>query len=198
MKPPPSTDAWDPWTPSIAAEHLSGLEVPWGVVGGYAIDLFLQRQTRQHDDIEIAILRGDYPIVRSRLHPLVPHAAGSGVVRRLADGESPPDGIHQTWMLDDQASAWRIDVMLEPGDPEEWVFRRDARVRAPRREMIGTCDGIRYLLPHGTLLYKAKAVRPKDEIDLRNALPSMTTGMKEWLRAALHLLHPGHPWIELV
>ena len=39
-------DDWAPWTPKEVAERLKDVTVPWYVAGGWAIDLFLGRQTR--------------------------------------------------------------------------------------------------------------------------------------------------------
>lgn len=38
---------------------LSGLNCQWFVCGGWAIDLFLNRVTREHKDVDIAIARRD-------------------------------------------------------------------------------------------------------------------------------------------
>ena len=62
--------------------------------------------------------------------------------------------------------------------------------------MIATsADGIPYLKPEGVLLYKAKAQRPKDDADFRDALGLMTLEARHWLREALLRAHPNHPWI---
>jgi hypothetical protein len=97
-------------------------------------------------------------------------------------------------VVEPAAGAWRLDVMIEPGDAETWIFRRDEQVRAPRKLMIAD-DGIPHLRSHGALLYKAKAHRPKDEADFAVAAPLLTTAQRHWLAEALALAHPGHPWI---
>jgi len=144
------------------------------------------------------VLRPDYPVVRAALAPLVAHAVGSGEVRLLAAGEVPAPPLHQSWFLDVEADEWRVDVMLAAGDVDTWVSRR-ASVSAPRAEIVGrTPDGIPHLLPHGALLYKAKAARPKDEADFEVALPALTDAQRAWLHDALERAHPGHPWIALL
>ena len=35
---------------------LSDFRRPWMIAGGWAIDLFLRRVTREHEDVDIAIL----------------------------------------------------------------------------------------------------------------------------------------------
>jgi hypothetical protein len=193
----PGLDAWDAWTPAEIARELATISVPWCVVGGWAIDLFLGAQTREHEDLEIAILREHFSQVRHTLSGFVFHVVGDGEVRRLPDAVEPPRDKHQNWVLDTTAMAWRVDVMLEPGYPSTWVFRKDEAIRAPRPFMVQrTSDGIPFLGPHGALLYKAKAARPKDEADLARCLPRLADDQRAWLAAALERAHPGHPWLD--
>lgn len=169
--------------------------MPWCVVGGWSIDLFLGRETRAHEDIEIEVVRDDFPIVRDHLSSLHFYAVGSGEVW---DRPATPDE-HQNWGLDVAAQRWRIDVMLESGDAHTWTTRRHPSITAPRTDIVGrTADGIPYLRPEATLLYKAKATRPKDEADLEACLPHLDDAAKAWLVDALSRAHPGHGWIDRV
>jgi aminoglycoside-2''-adenylyltransferase len=193
----PPLEAWHAWSPADALERLRGVEASWCVVGGWSIDLFLGTLTRTHDDLEIAIPRGEFPRVRARLGAFELYVVGDGEVRKLATDAEPPIEKHQTWVLDRDANAWRMDVMLEPGDATTWTFRRDTRIRAPRSRMIGIRDGIPYLKPEGALLFKAKAAtRAKDEADFAACLPHLDPQARRWLREALAIAHPGHPWLE--
>jgi hypothetical protein len=77
------------------------------------------------------------------------------------------------------------------------VFRRDARIRLSAASLIShTGDGIPYARPEVVLLFKAKARRPKDELDLAVTLPHLDAGRRAWLREALALVHPEHRWLE--
>jgi len=193
----PGLDAWDAWTPVEVAAELDGVDVPWCVVGGWAIDLFLGQQTRAHEDLEIAVLRGDFRSIRTALRGFDLYSVGDGEVRRLAPEGQPAAEKHQNWVLDTDAQRWRADVMLEPGDAETWVFRREPTIRAARDTMIRrTTDGIPFLAPAGALLFKAKATRPKDEADLQACLPALRPSERTWLRSALEEAHPGHPWTD--
>lgn len=192
----PPIDAWEAWTPWEAAERLDGVEVPWCVVGGWAIDLALGETTRPHEDLEIAVLRGDLAAIRRHLAELAVHVAGGGEVRRLNPTEETPPHLHQHWVLDTEADRWRVDLMAEPGDRETWVYRREPTLRAPRASMVGlSADGIPYLRPHGTLLFKAKLSRPKDRRDFDSAVGALESAEHDWLLEALRRFHPGHPWI---
>lgn len=191
----PPLDAWRAWRPEQAAAHLAGVGINWCVVGGWAIDLWLGRETRQHEDLEIAILRDDFPTIRKHLRAFDLHSVGDGEVRRLAPHDTPPPDKHQNWVLDPDANAWRMDIMMEPGDARTWVFRRDPSIRAPRSRMIGIRHGVPFLKPEGALLYKAKGLRPKDEADFAACLPSLDDVAREWLADALTRAHLAHPWI---
>ena len=63
------------------------------------------------------------------------------------------------------------------------------------RSALAGFGGIPVLAPEIVLLYKAKAPRPKDETDFRNALAAMSPNARRWLRRALETAHPGHPWV---
>jgi hypothetical protein len=48
----PDVGKWDAWRPEEAAYLLERVEAPWYVAGGWAIDLFLGGQRREHEDLE--------------------------------------------------------------------------------------------------------------------------------------------------
>lgn len=62
-------------------------------------------------------------------------------------------------------------------------------------------DGVAYQAPEATLLLEARAAtegrsRPKDEADLARALPGLPPDARRWLRQALEVAQPGHPWLS--
>jgi Aminoglycoside-2''-adenylyltransferase len=187
--------AWEPWSPNEVAARLADVVAPWCMLGGWAIDLFLQRETRHHEDIEIGVAAPFYSTVLHQLDGYALYSVGGGVLKRLAPAEGLSGGKHQCWVLDESAGKWRLDIMCEPGDHKIWAFRRDPRICAPRSQMVAESDGIPYLRPEGVLLFKAKAMRPKDIADFANCLPLLSRESRQWLRDALTLVHPGHSWI---
>ena len=42
--------AWQSWQPHEVAQLFSALAIPWWIAGGWAVDLFLGEQTRDHED----------------------------------------------------------------------------------------------------------------------------------------------------
>jgi hypothetical protein len=190
---------WEAWEPAEITVRLSGVDAPWCVAAGWAIDLFLGAPTRTHADLEIAVPADRYHEIRDRLPELEFFAVDDGTLVPLAAGEAPAPHTHQTWVLDRPAGRWRFDVFREPADGDTWICRRDPAIRRPYREVIErTGEGIPYLAPEIALLFKAKAPRPKDEADLAAALPRLTGDRRAWLASALARVHPGHSWLDLL
>ena len=174
---------WDSWRPDEVARRLASVEVPWYVAAGWAIDLFLGQETREHEDLEIAVPRAGFADVTAALSEFELHAVND----------------HQNWVRDPAADAWRLDVFAEPSDGDTWVCRRDERIRLPYDRVIErTTGGIPYGRPEIILLFKAKHARPKDESDLAAVLPRLDASRRAWLADALELVHPGHPWLEQI
>lgn len=190
----PVVDAvWLPWTPADVARRLAGVYVPWCVTAGWAIDLFVGRETRQHNDLEIAIPAAAWPVVSAALSTLTFVVAGSGQLWPVNDANLAAH--FQTWGRD-ASGAFRLDVFRDPHDHDTWICRRDTRLTRPYSTLIRkTPDGIPYMAPDVVLLFKAKHARDKDWADLHTCLPRMSNAEKEWLLTAINTVHPDHPWV---
>lgn len=79
--------------------------------------------------------------------------------------------------------------------PTTWTYKRDARISRPLDDILWRVDGIRYLRPEVQLLHKARALRPKDQVDFDVCAPLLDVEARAWLRSALEVAHPGHPWL---
>jgi Aminoglycoside-2''-adenylyltransferase len=193
---------WEAWTPDEVAERLGEVTTRWYVVAGWAIDLFLGRQTRPHEDIEIGVPAQGFAEVRSALASfdcdVVGSVDGQSGVRWALD--SPAFDEHfQTWFRDPVTGTYHLDVFRDPHEGDTWLCRRDRSIRRPYREVVMVTDaGIPYMAPELVLLFKAKLDRPKDRADLDAARPQLSAARASWLRDALASLHPGHPWLEIL
>jgi hypothetical protein len=167
------------WTPSEIARRLDGVAAPWAVAAGWALDLFLGRQTRRHSDLEIAIPAARFPEIR--FPGYVFDAVSSGRIWRNA----VEDGLaatHQTWLRDPSTDDYLVDVFREPHDGDTWICRHNETIRLPYAEIIRrTIDGIPYLAPEIVLLFKAKHALPKDETDFAVTLPHLTDAQRTTL-----------------
>ena len=173
---------------------MSAFPGPWGFAGGWAIDLFLGRQSRPHSDIDVALLRGDQRHIRARLpagqvQKVVDHCLSPWGVDE--DLQPPVHEVHAAW-----PDGFRLELLLNEHDEQRqrWVFRRDYRIGRPvGATFLGHAD-LPYLAPEVVLLYKAKAAAAKDDADLFSALPHLSADQRGWLRDALALTAPGHRW----
>lgn len=194
---------WAPLTPSDVKHFFASYPGLWWIAGGWAIEAFTGA-SREHDDIDPSVLRNDLPLLRrhlaGRLHAW---AAAAGSLTPLlpdVDADGAPDdvlprGCGQIWARPDAASAWEYDILLSPGSEQEWVYKRDSRLRLPMTRALWERDGVRYLRPELQLLLKSRGLRDKDERDFTVTAPLLERSTREWLRDALTLTEPNHPWI---
>ena len=191
----PDLELWDAWRPAEVAHRLAGVDAPWYVTAGWALDLRNGRQTREHEDIEIALPEDAFDAVRAAFDEFELWVIGGGRAHALTPAALAAH--HQTWVREPATGAWKLDVMREPWEGDTWVFRRDPRIRLPREQVIArTDDGIPHARPEIALLYKAKSARPKDDADLAAALPLLGAVQREWLAQSIALVHPGHHWLQ--
>ena len=191
-------DRWAAWTPWDLAPRLADVTVPWGVAGGWAVDLFLGARgprdaSREHEDLELVVPQAHFGAVRAALDDLAFEVIGPGKAWS-ADDEAALAALHQTWGRD-ATGAFVLDVFREPQHGDTWICRRDRTLRRPYADVLArTADGVPYVVPEIVLLFKAKAARPKDEADLDAVLPHLSAPARTWLAEALDRVHPGHPW----
>lgn len=190
---------YGPWIqplPSEIARIMAGMAAPWWIVGGWAIEVFTG-QSREHEDIDVAIFRGDLPSVLD--HLLLNYCVWSnlsGTLRPLRRPDELLEGCRQLWVRRDAESPWLFDLLLTPHEADTWISVRDDRIRRTFAESVFTCDGIDYLRPEIVLHLKAKLTRPKDDSDFTAALSLLESDARAWLRSALEIANPDHPWLE--
>jgi len=73
-----SVAEWYRASPRDAVEWFARASVPWWVAGGWAIDLFLNRSTRQHHDLDVGVLRRDIGEILRSIEPCETFEAKDG------------------------------------------------------------------------------------------------------------------------
>src|SRR5438477_577830 len=109
----PDLGDWDPLSPGELAHTLAPVRARWWLAGGWALDLFLGRETRAHDDIDVQILRPDHLRVRSALADWDAHAVDrAGTLRPWPVGEELPPAVHDIWCRRSPADPWASQLMI--------------------------------------------------------------------------------------
>jgi hypothetical protein len=157
---------------------------PWFIAGGWAIDLFLRKETRIHEDIEIGIYRKHqmqlYRYLEKYKKYYIDNRSLIGIhEKREWNKEYLRLPIHEVYL---EYNKLEIEVLLNERDDTSWIYRRNEKIKRDERKVILYSDKrIPYLCPEIVLLYKTKDIRDKDMIDIEKALPKMDEEQKEWL-----------------
>ena len=189
---------WVPLDPVEVRRLFADYGRPWWIAGGWAIDMALGRKTREHGDVDVAVLRSDQLAVQSHLRGWELHLANVVLTPWVAGELAPPDTC-DVWCRPAGSTSWAFQLMFDPGTTETWVCRRNLTITRPMSSAIRrTGDGIPYLAPELQLLMKAKRCEAKDQADFAAVVDAgiLDPEANRWLRSALERIHPGHRWLD--
>jgi hypothetical protein len=206
-----------PETVAQIVELMSTFSRRWLLCGGWAVDAWLGRQTRYHGDVDIAVFEDDQKALLSHLAGwhLIAHDSRDPDATEVWTGRrlELPAHIHacQDWAT---VSAWaagnapagsfRLEVILNERAAGEWLL--GPGITLPWRQCIKRSGwGLPAAVPEVLCFYKATAYfgteymekRPQDESDFVALLPLLST-RREWLKQAIDLVHPAHPWLAYI
>jgi|SRR5579859_67238 len=182
------------------ATLLSPLSVTWGFCGGWAIDLFLNRITRSHKDVDVAILRADQSIVFDflRQRDWVLEKAVDGNLIPLKENELLVLPIHTVWCRNACSQPDFLEILLNEHEGNHFLFRRNRSIQYPlNKAFLISPPGFPILAPEIALLYKSNNPQDTENChDFQSALTALNTDSKRWLAQALHILSPEHEWLN--
>jgi hypothetical protein len=188
---------WQPLSLEETAALLGRLDGRWWVAGGWAIDLFLGRQTREHADVDVSVLRADQPHLRDLLAGWDIQVAHDG---RLTpwDGEPLTAPRHQFWARPTPDAPWALEILLEDHEGDRWLYRKNHAISMPL-DRLGRVspNKLPYICPEVALLFKAGAAAdvPRNAADFAAAAPALDPPARRWLVDALTVAFPGHAWL---
>ncbi|WP_306430262.1 nucleotidyltransferase domain-containing protein [Siminovitchia terrae] len=193
---------WMPLTVSEINEVFSDIPLRWCIAGGWALDLHLCKQTREHSDIDVIITRGEQLIAYQYLNrDWMLYKAEDGKLDLWEDGEYL-NSTNDIWVSKSSETPWAFQIMIIDTEENSWIYNKDKSVRRPIDNIfLKTIEGIPYLRPEIQLLHKAggSQVREKDFNDFQTMLPSLLPQEKAWLKSALNRQFPGgHAWVEFI
>ena len=189
---------WAPLDPQGLVRLMDGFVRPWWVVGGWSVEAFTGH-AREHEDVDLSILACDLTAFREHVGDDWNLWSNHGGTLRPFNDRHPEvlDVRSQVWIRRSAADPWIVDLVITPDRDGLWTSKRDPDHVAPLEDVTWVAaDGVRYLRPEVTLLYKAALHRPKDDRDLARVWPLLDRGPRDWLREAMDRLYPGHPWLR--
>lgn len=176
---------------------MQGFQPDWFVAGGWAIDLFLENETRPHEDIEIAIFRRDQSALHNYLRGWHLQKVENGILSDWNSNEFLELPIFEIHCFNEKKQLSRFEVLLNETNGKEWIFRRNEIITKPLSELHSESNyGIKFLRPEVVLLYKSKNPREKDEHDFLAAVNYLDNESKKWLRNALTICYSQHKWLQ--
>ena len=194
---------YGPWAPADRAslsrllQRFGAASFRWWVSGGLALELWTGRSWRAHGDVDIGIVRADFPRVAAALDGYALFVAASGKLSPY-EGQALASRRHENnvWARDPVTELWQLDVQLGEGDATHWIYRRDSSVRRPwPTAVLADRNGVPYLAPDLQLLFKSKQPRAKDHEDAAQVIPALAVEQRAFLRAQLAT---DHPWQRLL
>ena len=189
---------WSPLAPEELPAVLADARGPWWLAGGWAVDAHLGKQTREHSDVDVLILRRDLLTFRESLQGWDVHAADPpGRLRPWPRGQVLSASVHDVWVRRSSREDWSLQIMIDDTYGPDWLYRREPRIRRPITQISGpSSDDLRQVLaPEIQLLAKSTDIRPKDQQDFNALLPVLLATERHWLCEALDLTSPDHPWL---
>jgi hypothetical protein len=159
---------WEDFDPSRLSSLMRGFDAPWWVAGGRALDLWMGRQTRAHQDVDVAVLREDQKRLHEAFggwelyyatsdHRLVPYRSECWL-------EVP---LHGVWVRPTFDAPWLCEFLLNEREGQHWVYGRNPAVRKPLDEVgvMAPAGGVPILVPEIVLLYKAHELKHPSPLD---------------------------------
>jgi L-amino acid N-acyltransferase YncA len=192
---------WVPLSVDEVKKVFKPFKPQWWIAGGWAIDLYLKKQTRPHDDIDVLVRREDQLEIQDLLAEWDLWVADPpGTLKPWAKGEFLKKGLQDIWGRKTPKDPWQILIMLFDTENGDWIFKGDESIRRSLSSVtIKTKEGLSFLAPEVQLLYKSKSLQPKDQQDFENVLPALSKEQLSWLKQTFTIVYKdNHPWLDRI
>lgn len=196
------------------AETMSTFGGAWCLCGGWAVDAWLGRPTREHADVDIAVFEDELGDLFNHLRDwlLVAHDSryekasehdwdawdGGPLdlpahIHGCPPGPAQPSRIRLPRILTVEMGFW-LDIQVNERADGDWVFKRQPRISLGMEPSIRQSGwGLPTMAPEAIVFYKASDLRERDRLDFEALLPILSGDQRSWLRDAI--AGAGHPWL---
>lgn len=186
---------WIPHHPDEVAKWLESCPADWWIAGGWAIDLFIGKQNREHSDLDIGCYREDLDHIIDHLPGWQFCAAINKSLREIKHSSELKPEEFGIWARPEGQTKWSMEILLERSRDEFWMYRRDNRITYPKKDLVVRTEQHNCITPAVQLLYKSKALREKDQTDYENVIDQLSSEDFSWLSDSLRTVYGEHPWI---
>jgi hypothetical protein len=189
-------------------ELMATYDAPWALSGGWAVDAWLGKITREHGDIDVVVF--DQTALHKHLagwqllahDPAAPEyddewwegqrvlSPGSHIHSRPPErsGALPKGGIAT------KEDGFNMEFYVNEQDGDGWVFNRTPYIALPLERCIAQSpSGVPVAVPEAVFFFKSREPRQRDRRDFDEALPQLGDAQRAWLHDAL--TRTGHPWL---
>ncbi|MEA4831530.1 MAG: hypothetical protein VB118_02800 [Oscillospiraceae bacterium] len=206
-----------------ADELLKNHGFEYAFCGGWAIDLFIEAETRKHSDIDIHAYwqeRNTIILYMQSLGFEVYEMLGGGMAHHITDiynqikskrnifcckpdcelvclSPEDKDGICGiNFQHIGQTKLNFLEFLFNDKSENTLIYARNHEIKQPLTEAILYSDNIPYLSPEFCILYKSNDTeRDGYQHDYYTAMTKMNEHQKQWLINALDTMYPqGHKW----
>lgn len=203
---------------------MSNAQIPWAVCGGYALDLFLNREIRTHSDIDICVFESDrYKVLQymlrngrhvyefrgqGKIHPLDATSAYevgrnlmciNGHCELVKFYPCEDNGLLYHEFLHTGINKFNyLEFLFNTTRENNFVFDKKLKIeRDISKAILFNCE-IPYLAPEIVLLFKSFRSDKSDyQYDFEQTYLHMSDEQKIWFSQNLDKLYPnGHIWIK--
>ncbi|MBQ9121279.1 MAG: hypothetical protein IJY12_02820 [Clostridia bacterium] len=207
---------------TMAKNYLCSAQISWAICGGYALDLFLDRDLRVHSDIDICVFENDRDTIfqymmqnawrvyefrgQGKLRPL--DAASSSEVGRNLMCINGDCELVKFYPCEDEELLYHeffhtginkfnyMELLFNTINDNNFVFDETLKIERDMSKAILFNDGIPYLAPEIVLLFKSRLSDKADyHYDFEQTYLHMNDEQKTWFSKNLDKLYPsGHIW----
>lgn len=208
------------------ARVMSSFERPWALCGGWAVDAWLGRVTRDHGDIDITVFDADQRALFDYLAGwnLVAHDEVEPQATEPWDGRALvlPAHIHarppgaqnaelvRRWVTPPYTQAHDgrdIELILNEHSDGAWLLNAEPRIAVATEVCVRESPwAIPAFAPEVIAFYKATAYyrdkrlkpRPHDVTDFQALLDGLGPAQRGWLQSAIAAKFADHEWLARI
>ena len=206
---------------------MSSFARPWALCGGWAVDAWLGRVTREHLDVDVTLFGDDLPelfrhlegwhfVAHDELEPMSTELWNGRLLELPGHLHARPPGeanlaALMSWVTPPahKAAEDGLDYDFEVSDHDggQCVLSREPWLALPAGEAFRTTPwGVPALVPEAVAFFKATAYhrnkrikpRPHDLVDFEALLPVLDERQRTWLRQAVAQKFADHEWLPML